>query len=220
MSDMYEYSYTWDARYCYPNSNVLKNKLGITEAEALHVAEREITSFKMAAIRIHGLPGAFDFKHLLKIHKYLFEDIYDWAGKVRQVDISKGNAFCHFAYIQNNANKLFQELRDENFLKNTATEDIPKRLSYYLSEINVIHPFREGNGRTQRIFIELLARERGFMVDFSQIEPREMIEASAESFYCSYGKMDAIFEKITTPLVPSAPQPERSKKSKGPQLKR
>ena len=212
MSTDYGYSYEWDARYCYPNSNVLKNKLGITDPQAFDVAEREITSFKEAVVRIHGLPGNFDFQHLLAIHKYLFEDIYDWAGQIRQVDISKGNVFCHCAFISENAAKLFAELKKENFLKNTNPEDIPKRLSYYLSEINVIHPFREGNGRTQRLFVELLAKERGLLVDFSKIPPKEMIEASAESFYCNYEKMESIFSRATSPLLDtelSPPPPAR-----------
>lgn len=74
------------------------------------------------------------------------------------------------------------------------------KLAYYLSEINVLHPFREGNGRTQRLFIEYLAYEGGYDVDFSHVGDQEMIAASAEAFACDYSAMEKIFRRITTPL--------------------
>jgi len=89
-------------------------------------------------------------------------------------------------------------LKKENCLKNC--DNIPERLAYYLSEINVLHPFREGNGRTQRLFIEYLALNAGYKVDFSSVTPEEMIVASAESFACKYDKINAMFERITTKL--------------------
>ena len=211
MGSDYSYSFEWDTRYCYPNSNVLRNKLGITEEDALRTAEREITSFKMAAARVHGLPGKFDLDHLCNIHKYLFEDIYDWAGQLREVDIAKGNLFCHCSYIRENADKLFLELKEEGFLKGTDPADITKRFAYYLSEINVLHPFREGNGRSQRLFIELLAKEAGYILDFSLISPEEMIIASAEAFDLHYEKMDAIFEKVTSPYPVERSKPLKNK---------
>ncbi|TEB07761.1 Adenosine monophosphate-protein transferase VbhT [Pelotomaculum schinkii] len=70
----------------------------------------------------------------------------------------------------------------------------------FISEINMLHPFREGNGRVQRLFIQYLAENAGYQVDFSQVTDKEMIEASAEAFACHYGKMDALFQRITTPL--------------------
>ena len=76
-------------------------------------------------------------------------------------------------------------------------ENVPERLAYYLSEINVLHPFREGNGRTQRLFIEYLALNAGYRVDFSDVTPEEMIIASAESFACDYDKINLMFERIT-----------------------
>lgn len=79
------------------------------------------------------------------------------------------------------------------------------RLSHYLGEINVFHPFREGNGRSQRLFIEYLAKQAGFSVDFSQVSDKQMIEASAASFLCDYTKMDKIFRAITEPRLENDP---------------
>ncbi|MDT3701306.1 MAG: Fic family protein [Thermincola sp.] len=162
MNNDYSYSYEWDQRYCYPHSNVLINKLGIEDAEKLHIAEREITSLRIANAKISIIKGEFDLLHLKKIHKYIFGDIYEWAGEIRWVNIAKGNMFCSYEYIEANAVLLFNRLRRENYLKDAAREEIPLRLAYYLSEINVLHPFREGNGRVQRLFIEYLAENAGY----------------------------------------------------------
>ena len=77
---------------------------------------------------------------------------------------------------------------------------VPERLAYYLSEINVLHPFREGNGRTQRLFIEYLASVAGYKVDFSEVTAREMLIASAESFACNYDLINEMFYRIITPI--------------------
>ena len=91
MNRDYSYSYRWDREYCYPESNVLINKLNIQDADALHIAEREITSLRLAAAKLQPIKGKLDMKHLQKIHAYVFGDIYAWAGKTRHVDIAKGN---------------------------------------------------------------------------------------------------------------------------------
>ena len=200
MSNEYSYEYEWDSRYCYPNSNILINKLGITNADELHIAEREITALQLAVAQIETISGNFDLAHLKAIHHHLFSDIYEWAGEVRWVNISKGNFFCLYEFVEEHANSLFKKLKQENYLSNTTAEEIPARLAYYLSEINVLHPFREGNGRTQRLFIEYLAFEAGYDVDFSNVGNKEMIEASAEAFSCDYSSMEEIFRRITTPL--------------------
>lgn len=194
---IYDYDYEWDNEYCYPNSNILINKLNITDAEKLSVAEREITSLKLAYAKQNPIKGRFDLAHLQKIHRFLFQDIYAWAGELRHVNIAKGNQFCLAQHLDRYAENLFQQLKEEKYLKYCS--NVPHRLAYYLSEINVLHPFREGNGRTQRLFIEYLAAHVGYHVDFSNVTAKEMIVASAESFACNYEKMNKMFERITLP---------------------
>lgn len=94
---------------------------------------------------------------------------------------------------------LFRKLEQERYLIG-STQFAPHRMAYYFSEINVLHPFREGNGRTQRLFIEYLASVSGFCVDFSQVSPEEMMIASADSFACDYESINRMFERITTPI--------------------
>ncbi|MBQ7801517.1 MAG: Fic family protein [Oscillospiraceae bacterium] len=195
----YSYDYEWDVEYCYPDSNVLINKLNIREAEALAVAEREITSIRLAVAKLNPIKGSFELKHLQKIHKTVFGDIYDWAGKLRHVNIAKGNQFCLAMNLETYAENLFRKLENEHYLIGYEGS-VPHRLAYYMSEINVLHPFREGNGRTQRLFIEYLALVAGYRLDFSLVSAQEMIVASADSFACDYSSIDEMFDRIAAPI--------------------
>jgi cell filamentation protein len=85
MGDEYYHEYEQDIYYCYPNSFVLKNKLNILNADELKAAEKEITSLRTAQAMVNRIEGKFDFEHLKKIHRFLFGDIYEWAGKIRTV---------------------------------------------------------------------------------------------------------------------------------------
>jgi cell filamentation protein len=192
----YQYDYDWDANYCYPKSNVLINKLNIKDTASLFVAEREITAFKIAKAKDEPIKGNFDLEHLQKINRFIFEDIYTWAGKLRTVDIAKGNQFCLSNHLETYAAGVFNELLKENYLINHSFDIVLQRLAYYLSEINVLHPFREGNGRTQRLFIEYLGSVAGVEVDFSGVSDCEMIVASANSFAKDYNEMNSLFKKI------------------------
>lgn len=197
--EAYEYG-KGDGAYCYPNSKVLKNKLNLTNEDELWQAERDISAIRIAELKMDPIVGGFDLVYLQAIHKAIFFDIYPWAGQLRTVNIAKGNPFCNSRFLQDYSNEVFGQLKKENFLLDTPAEEIPERLSYYLSEINSIHPFREGNGRAQRVFIEQLAQSVGYHVDFSQVTAEEMIEASKCAFDCAYELMDELFRRITTPL--------------------
>ena len=135
-----------DTSYCYEDSFILKNKLGIKNQEELEEAERNITALRILQLKTGELRGEPNFKYLCKIHKHIFGDIYPWAGKIRTVDISKGNMFCNSQFILENAEEIFANLKKENYLQdNQDIKKMSERLSYYLSEINALHPFREGN---------------------------------------------------------------------------
>ena len=169
MNKNYNYEFEHDDRYCYKQSNVLKNKLNIKNAHELCDAEREITALRMMDAKINKIKGNFDFRHLCASHKYLFGDLYPWAGDVRCVNITIGNMFCSYEFIESNADSLLKQLKNEHNLKETPEHEIPIRLAFYLSEINVLHPFRDGNGRVQRLFIEYLAESIGYRVDFYEV---------------------------------------------------
>ncbi len=197
----YEYKDDGDIKYCYPGTQVLVNKFNIHNGQQLSMVEREISIIK-AAVLVDDITGNFDLAHLKNIHKFLFEDIYDWAGQIRTVDIAKGNIFCLVQFIEVQFLELYEKLKQDNFLKGEKDiEYVSKKISYYLSEINVIHPFREGNGRAQRIYCQQLCKNTGkFYLDFSMANEGEMLEASVESFVCKYEKMELLIRKCIKTL--------------------
>jgi cell filamentation protein len=191
-------------RYEYPNG-VLRNKFGITDATLLQQAEATFTAVRSGELNSQPLPGQLDLDHLKAIHRYLFQDIYEWAGEIRQVDISKGNSlFAHFGYIESNAQTLFGRLAQEQHLRGFAISQFAQRAAYYLGEINVLHPFREGNGRTQRIFCTDLARQAGYRLDWSQITAQQMLDASRLSLMRGD---NSEFEQILRMVISPVQQP-------------
>lgn len=192
MPDKYYYEYETDSDYCYPGTYVLKNKLNITDESELRSAERSITSLRTAQLIQNPIEGKLDFNYLKNIHKFIFGDIYEWAGTIRTVNIAKGNSFCRCEFIEEQMESIMRKLEKENYLENLNIEMLAERLAYYIGEINAIHPFREGNGRTQRMFIECLALKNGFSLDFAKISNEEMLEASVQTFNLEYKLMSKL----------------------------
>lgn len=182
-----------DQIYCYPNSDVLINKLNIRNIEILFEAERKLTMLRISDLIDNPIKGEFDLKHLQEIHKYIFQDIFDWSGEIRTVDIAKQNMFCKVQYINEQASSIFENLKKENFLIDLWRDEMVNKLSYYFSEINALHPFREGNGRSQREFIRELAFFCNYRIDFRKVDTNLMLEASKDSFLCNYSKMEELF---------------------------
>lgn len=178
-ADLYE---ARNSHYCYKNTQVLINNLNIKNNKILQEAENKIVLAKLFELRQNKRNGQFDILHFISIHKFLFEDIYPFAGKFRTENIAKGFfSFAEWEYIEDELAKLLQELKDENYLLGKTKEDLAKRLTYYMSELNVLHPFREGNGRTIREFIRQLAYRNNYLLDLQQTDAKEMLEASMKS---------------------------------------
>jgi cell filamentation protein len=129
------------------------------------------------------LEGGFDVPHLKAIHQHIFQDVYAWAGEFRSVNISKGGAlFAVAAFVEPAIEAILRKLSAEKRLRGTDVELFARRAGFYLGEINAIHPFREGNGRTQREFIRELGVEAGFVINWSRTSREQMTAASRESF--------------------------------------
>lgn len=182
-----------DRIYCYPNSDVLINKMGIRDMERLMRLEKRLTMLRILELVDKPIQGKFDLRHLKSIHRYIFQDVYEWAGEIRKVDIAKGNMFCNVKFIESQAEEIFGKLRRENYLGDLNEEEFSVRLAYYFSEINALHPFREGNGRSQREFIRTLAFHNGYVINFARVSREEMLKASEDSFLCDYKKMEKLF---------------------------
>jgi cell filamentation protein len=177
--DLYE---ARNSIYCYPGTDVLINKLNIKDNQLLSEAERKIVLTKSYELRKNSKIGNFDLDHFLKIHEFLFEDIYPFAGKFRNENIAKGYfSFAEWQYIEPEIKRLFDKLKAENYLQGKSREELVKGLAYYLSELNVLHPFREGNGRTIREFIRELAFFNGYVLDLQNTTSEELLKASVDS---------------------------------------
>ena len=179
MYSKYEVYTTTASVYCYPGTDVLKNRLGIKDTEILKKAENEITSVKQYEMLRFPVKGRFTKSHLMNIHKHMFEDIYNFAGKIRREQISKGRtAFYPPAAIEKELERVFKFIMDNHQLSVFDGEEFYDALAYVMAELNIIHPFREGNGRTIREFIRLLAFHNGIQINWGNVDHKEILDAS------------------------------------------
>ena len=175
--------YDADDVYCIPGTAVLKNKAGITDPNLLDEFEGDFTAIRILELTQNPIPGQFDLTHLCAIHAYLFQDVYEWAGEVRSVDIIRGDSrFCNVRQIQSYSNTIFSALAAEKYLVHLEPAVFANRLAHYLSEVNAIHPFREGNGRVQRLFVSQLAEHAGYSLDYSALDQAELYPVMQASF--------------------------------------
>ena len=200
MDNKYKYTYEKTANYCYKDSDVLINKLNITDEKDLYDAERGLVTLRTAQLNEEPIKGYFDFNHLKSIHKFLFQDVYSWAGDIRNCNIAKQDLFCLCEYIDSFANDIFGRLKKEQYFIKYSYEVKLKKLVELFADINALHPFREGNGRSQREFIEELARINGIDLNLTTVSKEDMIIASHDSINGHYEKLLEIFKKNSVPL--------------------
>lgn len=183
--------------YCYPDTSVLKNKLNIKDLDTLEDAEREITEIQINEVVYHTPPYNLDY--LKSLHKTLFSSLYDWAGTTRTIDISKGGTrFCYCDRIEPEAARLFAALEKENWLQDLDRETFCDRLAEHYCEINMLHPFREGNGRVQRLLFEHIALSAGYELSWEDVLPEEWTQANIDGVNVTYASMARIFKRIVT----------------------
>lgn len=188
----------------YLKNGVLINKLGLEDEESLNKAERMITSYKLAKLYLDPGKQTFDVEHYLSIHKFLFEDIYSFAGEIRDENITKGIPFCL-------PNFIYPELKKTLINANRKIKSIDSReqllifITELFSDLNIIHPFREGNGRCEREFIrqfiEYICKINNlepYFLDYSLIDDNKeylnaVIKAAA---YVDYSDLLTLFDSI------------------------
>jgi cell filamentation protein len=169
-----------DDVYCYPGSTVLRNRLDIREQDRL---EEYIAAITFQRADEPFPEGRLDYAHFLAIHHHLFQDVFDWAGKIRTVRISKqGNPFCYPEYIDREMRRVFAELETANDLRDLDPETFARKAAHLLAELNAIHPFREGNGRTQNTFLTILAVQAGYPLDLESLNRPDMMRVMIASF--------------------------------------
>jgi cell filamentation protein len=166
--------------YCYPDTTVLKNIPDIRD----HAALAEFEAVSTAQRADEPLPdGRLSIRHYQAIHHHLFQDVYPWAGKFRTVRLGKdGSAFCYPENILREMQRLFADLKRQRYLKGISLDAFAKTAAHFLATLNAIHPFREGNGRTQTSFLTLLADRAGHPLKLDRLMPARFLTAMVESF--------------------------------------
>lgn len=180
---------------------ITKNKLGISDYKEFEKASRYFTSGRTRELEQNPIKGSFDYQHLKDIHKHIFQDVFEWAGKDRnELEVfgffGKGkSSFCAGENIPDESKKLFNSLKEQNYFKESKSlEHFAKGITSFISDLNVLHPFREGNGRSQRVFVHELAKNAGYKLDLGVIQKDKLIAAFIDGMSGHNGKLEALIK--------------------------
>jgi cell filamentation protein len=184
--------------YVYPESGALRNNLGLTDQDALREAEVAVSAVAIYALTVESLPGHYDLAHLCRFHARIFGKVYPWAGEIRTVAIAKTDLFCLPQHIRPYADSVFTELAAEKHLRELPRDRFVGRLTHFYAEVNAIHPFREGNGRTQRAFFGQLSRAAGWPLNWSELDRDQNIKASIASLRGDNDPLHAMLDALVT----------------------
>lgn len=186
------YSIETSGDSCYRGTTCLINKFDIRDDKKLSEIEAEITFAKAAVLEIEPPKLPLNFEYYKSIHRFLFEDLYDFAGELRKVNISKkGTLFCSAKELEKLCEACFDRLQKENYFKGAPKEKFIEKIVDFYQATNFLHPFREGNGRTQRIFISKLIKLNGYEFNFSTINPDLLMIATIKA---SNGITDDLYQ--------------------------
>lgn len=167
---------------CYPGTSVLINKFDIRDEEKLNEVESVLVSAKYAEWMSKPKCETFDFAHYKSIHRFLFSELYDWAGQVRTVNISKkGTSFIDAEHIEEQAALIFSRLKACHCFCGLPHDEFVEEIVDFYCATNILHPFREGNGRTQRAFLTQLIRNAGYDINFSDMDTDLLMIATIQS---------------------------------------
>ena len=180
MADSY-----WNAGsdpYQHPGSKLLKNIPDIRNAAALDAFEQRATMLRLDEMIAAIVGKPIDFPMWRTIHRVLFQDVYAWAGDIRSVQLAKGTTvFAMPEHIQAEADRLFAQLAIED-LPALSRDRLTARFAYYFGELNALHPFREGNGRTQKLLFDEIARRAGYRIDWAAMDTDSLLQAVIAAF--------------------------------------
>jgi cell filamentation protein len=176
----YDYDVIADP-YCYPKTTVLINVPGIRDAATLADFETAATAQRAD----EPLPrGRLSVRHYRAVHHHLFQDVYAWAGGFRTIRLSKdGSAFCYPEHVAREMRILFADLRQQKHVRGLPPDAFAPAAAHFLATLNAIHPFREGNGRTQMSFLALLADQAGHPLALERLDPGRFLAAMIGSFH-------------------------------------
>ena len=182
---------------CYPGTSVLINKLDIRTQAQLDENELVLTSAKILQVELEPVNAKPDFAYLKQLHHIVFGELYDWAGTIRTINMSKlRTAFCPADQIEPLAAEIFSRLQSMHYFRDCSRAELVSEFADLYDSLNYLHPFREGNGRVQRLYFRQLARWIGHSLNFAAIDSDRMMIAT---IHASAGIMDGlqqIFDEI------------------------
>lgn len=190
-----------DKIYCYPDTSVLINKMYIHDKDQLLIAETSLVAVRLYQLYKNPIKGKFDYNHLCRIHHHIFQDLYSWVGKTRTVNIAKTNLFCLVQFIPVYAESIFPAYFNDCMKAKDDPEEFIHVFTEHYADLNALHPFREGNGRSQREFAREICLKCGYAFDLRHTNHEEMLSASIESLdKGNNAGLGAIFKKCITLL--------------------
>ena len=182
---------------CYPDTTVLVNKLDIRSQELLTEAESVLVTSCSVKLEKTMKFENVDFDYYKSLHRQMFSDLYEWAGTVRNINISKkGTVFCNASDIERLGNLKFERLKKQNYLKGMKTEMFLDELTDLYHEMNMLHPFREGNGRTLRLFVTLLVRNADKDINFNNADSDLLTIATIRAAQGDKSLLRSVFEEF------------------------
>lgn len=188
---------------CYPGTDVLINLLDLRDADDLEEAERYLS--EVAASRLEFVPPPYCVDSLKRIHKALFSKVYGWAGEVRATAISKGETrFCSPERVEPEAAKEFVRMAAAGWFEGYSRDQLVIAVAESYGTLNVAHPFREGNGRTQRLLFEWLIINAGFSITWELVDSEEWVEANIRSYLGDDGHLAHVFDNCIGLPIPEA----------------
>jgi cell filamentation protein len=213
----------WNRLLTEPGGNVLRNKLGLTDRSSLRVAEYRIRAMRQGEIERGevDIPRTFDASHLQAIHQHLFQDVYEWAGNFRDVDIVKNDqAFLSHDRAADWMNRIGAIAQATDW-PNLSRDEFVRRIADVHCQLNCAHPFREGNGASTKLFLQHLTEQTPYRLDFDQVEKAAWDGAAYESMTdpdrtgtLLPHKLEPVFDKVVVdrePLAAAATDPALAK---------
>ena len=185
---------------CYEGTDIYINYFGLRDQELLDEIETLIVGVRMAEIMIGKREWTFNFEHLKAIHAHLFDDIYAFAGEIRYIAITKRTVFCLPQYIQQVAAEIFDKLRDYHYLRHQEHEEFVDNLAYFMAEVHALHPFRDGNTRTMRLFFYQLCYSAGWLMDLPNTVDKRLLEADIAALEGDYQPLIGILHEAIRAL--------------------
>ena len=193
-----QYSLNSSTDNCYEGTGCLVNKFDIRDEEQLGRLEAQITFAKVALLERTPLEGNFDFNHYKRIHEFLFSDLYEWAGTVRTVEISKKRTkFIESKLIESSAERIFSRVKRGSFC-NLSTDNFAAEIAAFYNDVNYLHPFREGNGRTQRVYFTQLIRHLGYDINFAETDTDYLMLATIQA---ANGVLDLLIDYFKESII-------------------